>query len=292
MPYRHSVSGSSLALSASGLTRIFRVGLRRKPQVALRGVDLAVRPGQTLGLVGPNGSGKSTLLRICAGVDRPTSGDVSVFGGPADGEVARGRVQFLPDGTPFPGELCALDALRLIASVRRTSRHRVTIETEAMLARVGLTGSGGAKLRTPLSGFSRGMHRRFGLAQAFLGNPSMVLLDEPTAGLDAPGFPVLTSLIEEARARGATIVMASHIASDFMRYCDELALLARGEIRRVAPPDELLGHEDAIAIEVREPEVARARAALGKLDQSAISIRPASRSLVDLYDEHDPGDRA
>ena len=291
MLYRQPVSAPSLALSASGLTRVFRVGLRRRRHPALCGVDLAVRPGQTFGLVGPNGSGKSTLLRIAAGVDRPTSGEVSIFGEPADGEVARRCVQFLPDTAPFPGELCALDTLRLIASVRRMTRHEVKAQTEAMLDRVGLGRSDGAKLRTPLRGFSRGMHRRFGLAQAFLGTPRLILLDEPTAGLDAPGFPVLSSLIEEAQARGATIVIASHVATDFAEHCDELALLVGGAIRRVAPPDELLGRDDAITIEVREPEVARARAALAGVDENAISIRRASRSLVDLYEEQIQGDR-
>lgn len=274
---------------------MYRSGLRRTRNTALAGVSLDVASGTTLGLVGPNGSGKSTLLRLFAGVDRPTSGDIEVLGGPANSQAARLSVRFLPDGSPFPGELTGRQALRLIASLSADSRSLDRDACDSMLTRVGLSPT----LKTPLRGYSRGMHRRFGLAQAFLGSPAIVLLDEPTAGLDAPGFPVLAGLIQSARARGATIVLASHVASDLIDHCDRLALLENGRLSLEGTPDELLAEPGSITMTVRGLSLEqsgdaeeRTQSALSDLGATDVSARPKRRSLIDLYDASDPADRS
>ncbi|MEL6431002.1 MAG: ABC transporter ATP-binding protein [Planctomycetota bacterium] len=291
---------SPLALEARGLGRVFRVGLRRRRVVALDGVDLRVARGAHVGLVGPNGSGKSTLLRLAAGVDRPTSGDVRVFGDGPLRRPARERLAYLPDALALPPELRAGEALGITARLRSDGLHRPGEEAagapvrgrralrravDGMLERVGLEDA----RTTPLGGFSRGMGRRFGLAQAFFGAPDLVLLDEPTAGLDAPGFPVLADLLAEARARGATIVVASHVATGVVERCDEVVLLARGRLVRTGAPEELLADPARASLELvagSEGAAATAEGARATLERDGFTVEragPSLRSLAELY---------
>lgn len=282
---------SQLAIQAQGIRRSFRTGFwMSKKTVALDGVSFAVPEGATLGLVGPNGSGKSTLLRILAGVDRATAGTVGILGGsPGDTQVKR-RLAFLPDGQPFPGEMKASDALHLIASLKGMGRSERRSAVPTMLERVGL----GGRQRTRLQAFSRGMHRRFGLGQAFISKPDLVLLDEPTAGLDAPGFDVLKDVLDEARERGATVVLASHVASDLVDHCSHLMLLAGGRLLREGSPDELLGDGETLEFKVRGGDATtleeRLREAASTASAEVVSVRPARRSLIELYAaENQPG---
>ncbi len=274
------------------LVRSFRTGFwLRQKTVALGGVSMEVPQGATLGLVGPNGSGKSTLLRLLAGVDRPTSGSIGIFGNaPTDVETKK-RLAFLPDGQPFPAELKALDALHLIASLKGLSREERRTRVPAMLERVGL----GDRQSTRLGAFSRGMHRRFGLGQAFIARPDIVLLDEPTAGLDAPGFDVLNDVLNEAQGRGATVVLASHVASDLVDHCTHVKLLAGGLLLREGTPDELLGKSGTLEMRVRGGDAAALESALRSAAEGAgaevVSVRSARRSLMELYaDENPTGD--
>ena len=274
--------GTEAAILARGLARVYRGGLGWRRREALRSVDLEVRRGETIGVVGPNGSGKSTLLRLIAGVDRPTGGSVLVLGHAPSARAVRRRLAFLPDGSPFPEELSGRRVLDLIGSLAGTPARERRGRIEGMLERVGLSGAGEAPIRS----YSRGMHRRFGLAQAFLSEPDVVLLDEPTAGLDAPGFSVLADLLAEAERRSATVVLASHVASDLVDHCDRLALLGAGEVRRVGTPDELLGDPDLVELRVRglDPDgVGRLGAQLGATGAELVDARPAHRSLSDLY---------
>ncbi len=267
-----------------GLVRAFRTGVwMRQKSVALEGISLEVPKGTTLGLVGPNGSGKSTLLRLLAGVDRPTSGSIAIFGEAPTEVSVKKRLAFLPDGQPFPPELKAIDALHLIASLKGLSRNERRVRVPAMLERVGLEG----RASTRLGAFSRGMHRRFGLGQAFIADPDIVLLDEPTAGLDAPGFDVLDDVLSEARSREATVILASHVASDLVDHCTQLALLAGGKILSEGTPDELLGQSDTLELRVRGGDNAALESALRRAAEDAggevVSVRSARRSLIDLY---------
>lgn len=272
---------STPALALRGVERVFRVGLRRRPHVALRGLDLEVERGTTVGFIGPNGSGKSTLLRILAGVDRPTRGEVRVLGAAPHERAARTRVAYLADGDPFPAELPARTALALVARLRGHDRGDVRGLVDSSLDAVGLL----ERARTRLGAFSRGMHRRFGLAQAFLGTPEVVLLDEPTAGLDAPGFEALARLLAAARARGATVILASHIPSDLIDHCDEAVLLVDGSVRARSDARELLGDPERTEFVVTGGEEAarRARAALETSGLDVASAAPARRSLAELY---------
>ena len=221
----------------------------RRTEVVLDGVDLTLGSGVTLGLVGPNGSGKSTLLRLLAGVDRPTRGSVEVFGQDLTSRAGlrlRAQLGYLAEDSSFPGELRASAALELLCGLSGDASRERRERARDLLARVGLR----EFEDRPLRSFSRGMLRRFGLAQAFSSTARLILLDEPTAGLDAPGHRVLDELVREAYTDGKTIVIASHIASDLLDYCDRVALLVGGRLVKEGPLDDVLGRTDSTQLDV------------------------------------------
>lgn len=213
----------------------YRSGWRRRVQPVLRGVDLQLDAGTVTGLAGPNGSGKSTLLRLVSGLELPTSGTVEVLGARPTDVAVRTRLGYLGEESPYPSELAARPALDLLAALSGIPRAERRELVPAVLERVGLAD----ERHKRLARFSRGMLRRFGLAQAFLHEPEVVLLDEPTAGLDAPGYPLLFELVREARERGACVMLSSHLMSDLAHACDRLAVLVGGRLSGGGPPNEV-----------------------------------------------------
>ena len=223
------------ALEARGLVLRYPQGLLRRPLEVLRGLDLEVRPGTRLALCGPNGSGKSTLLSLAAGVRRPSAGSLRVFGQPPRERPLLARLGYLPDRPALPEELDLASLLSLVAGLRGFGGRERREAVARALERVGLAEAA----RRPFGKLSLGMRRRFGLAEAFLGEPDLLLLDEPTFGLDAPGFLVLDELLDEAVARGATVILASHVLSDLTERCDEVAVLLDGRLAARGAASEL-----------------------------------------------------
>jgi len=214
----------------------------RRPREVLHGIDLELEGTRRMGIVGPNGSGKSTLLQVLAGVDPIAGGTAEVLGGRPGDAAVRARVGFLPEESPFPLELHALAAIALLGSLKGLGARAARERGRAMLRRVGL----GAELGTRLGRLSRGMLRRFGLAQALVHAPRLVLLDEPAAGLDAIGFVVLAELLDEAVAGGAGVVICSHLAREVLAPCERVACLVDGRLVADGAPAELLGAPDAL----------------------------------------------
>jgi ABC-2 type transport system ATP-binding protein len=237
------------ALEVRALARSYRRGLLAPPRVALAGVELVLAPGAALGLIGPNGSGKSTLLRIAAGVERPSAGSVRVFGLALGVRAARARLGYLPDGFPFPLELAPRAVLDLLGALHGRPRRERRRAAAELLERVGLA----AEERTPLRAFSLGMKRRFALCQALLNRPDLLLLDEPTAGLDAEGYVALDELLLAARARGAALLLATHVLSDVQAHCADALVLVRGRVRARGATAEVAGDRARLLALYREP---------------------------------------
>jgi ABC-2 type transport system ATP-binding protein len=198
----------------------------------------------------------------------------------------RRRIGFLPEDAPFPKELGARACLDLLGALSGMKRAEARARGDALLERVGLA----AEAETSLGKFSRGMLRRFGLAQAWLHSPDLILLDEPTAGLDAEGHEVLRGLLKEAREAGTTVCLSSHIPGDFGAGCDRLAVMVGGEIVRAGEPGALLGQPGSWSVEVEGLEEAR----LGELEEwlkaagaSKAEVRSTGRELSDLYSPQD-----
>ena len=192
---------------------------------AVRGVSLAVAPGRTFGLIGHNGAGKSTLFRMMLGLIAPDAGTLRLLGEPSDGarfREVRQQIGYLPEHVALYDNLSGLETLRFYAKLRRAARA----ECEAALERVGLAHAAARKVR----GYSKGMRQRLGFAQALLGKPKLLFLDEPTNGLDPQAIHDFYRVIAELKAEGATVVLTSHILAEIEQRVDEVAILREGRI--------------------------------------------------------------
>jgi ABC-2 type transport system ATP-binding protein len=222
-----------LAIEARGLTKVYRPFLAKTGQVALAGLDLAVPRGTAFGLIGLNGAGKTTFIKVMIGVVRPTSGEVRTLGGdPGDARV-RARVGYLPERLHLPG---AWTPLAFLASVARLKG--VSSAPGALRASVERVGLGDAAQRR-IGGFSKGMRQRLGLAAALLGAPDLLVLDEPTDGIDPLGRAEIRRILAEERARGATLFLNSHLLSETERVCDRIGILAKGSLVREGALEDL-----------------------------------------------------
>jgi ABC-type multidrug transport system ATPase subunit len=268
-----------------GLVRSYRHGFLGTPRRVLHGLDLEVHAGEFLGLVGPNGSGKSTLLRVIAAVDEADEGSVRVLGHDPDAREARDATGFCPEDSPYPPEVKARAVLRMLGSLRGMSGAELSNRCDELLERVGLTHAANERLGT----YSRGMLRRLCIAAALVHRPKLVLLDEPTAGLDAPGFAAIESLLDEVRADGASVVMSSHLLGDLHQRCDRIVALVDG--RSIAQGSALelcaeLGPRARLELAFEGLDAAT----LAELQRVAASrgarfcgVQPSQSNLVELY---------
>jgi ABC-2 type transport system ATP-binding protein len=223
-------------IQTKDLCKSFRLGLRRKKVEALRGVSIAVESGQIFGFLGPNGAGKTTTIKTIVGLLRPTSGECFLLGQRAGGVEARRRIGYLPESPYFYDHLLPDEFMDLCGRLRGLSRRQRRQRGGELLERVGLDH---ARDR-PLRKFSKGMLQRIGLAQSILGQPELLILDEPMTGLDPVGRKEVRDLIVELRDRGMTIFFSSHILSDVESLCDRVAIVHRGVVVDQGALDDLL----------------------------------------------------
>jgi ABC-2 type transport system ATP-binding protein len=203
-----------------------RLGRRTR---ALDGVTVEVRQGETLGLIGPNGAGKTTLLSCLLGFLRPDSGRIRIAGRPVDDLRVRARTGYMPERLGFDRDSSGADFLAFHWRLSGGSPERTKSEVAAAAERVGL--DPGA-LSKRLRAYSRGMLQRIGVAQAMLGNPDLLFLDEPASGTDPLGVAIVRDRILEAKARGATIVLNSHQLPEVERVCDRVLFIDGGRLTR------------------------------------------------------------
>jgi len=220
----------AIALELAGATRLY--GARR----ALDRVSLAVPAGAAVGLLGPNGAGKTTILRLALGLVAPSSGSVLLRGRDPFNPRAREKVGWLPERPALPARMTVIDFLRLHGELAGLAGADLENEIDARLAEMGLAD----RVTERLGGLSKGLAQRVGFAQALLGSPELVFLDEPTSGLDPLGIRDARVWIAAARARGATLVVSSHVLTEIERLCDHVVILHEGRIAASGPLGELL----------------------------------------------------
>ena len=228
-------------IEVEGLRKIYHIGFWRKPVHALKGVSFKVGQGELYGFIGPNGAGKSTTIKILLGLLMPGEGRATLMGLPAGSPESRAEVGFLPEQPYFYDYLSGWEFLAFYGRLSRLKGPDVGNRIREVVELTGLDDEWlGRKLRT----YSKGMLQRIGLAQALLGRPKLVILDEPMSGLDPMGRRQVRQLLQRLHADGVTVFYSSHVLSDVEAICTRLAMVVGGEIRRQGTVDEVLAGEE------------------------------------------------
>lgn len=304
--------GGEAVIEVEGLTKTFRSRFRRREVRAVRDVSLRVPRGSVVAFVGPNGAGKTTTIFTLLGLLRPDRGTVHLFGLPAGNLEARRRTGFQSEIFYTYGFKTAENALRFYGALSEMSDEKIDDAVPRQLERLGLGAARARKVR----GFSKGMVQRLGIAQALLHQPELLILDEPTTGLDPEGRKLVTDIILEEKARGTTVFLSSHILSDVERTCDHVVILREGSVAlsesmavlRSASDEweiEVLGWtpaalEAVAGAEIRDEKNGTVLIRCGSADKNGLlrrlldanaeigAVRRA-RSLEDLYMQHAGG---
>lgn len=239
-----SATGSGVVIETRNLSKIYRDFWGRKKVHALKSLDIEVKQGEIFGLLGPNGSGKSTTIKLILGLLFPTSGRVLVFDKDATETSKNERIGYLPEESYLYKFLTAEETLdfygRLFDMSGADRRRRVA----ELIEMVGLKGARHRQLRE----YSKGMTRRVGLAQALINDPDLILLDEPTTGLDPIGTREMKDLILNLRDQGKTVLLCSHQLADVQDVCDRVAILHQGELKELGRVAELLKVQDVTEV--------------------------------------------
>jgi ABC-2 type transport system ATP-binding protein len=251
---------SEIVLRADGLSK------RYGDFTAVDSLNLTVRRGEVFGLLGPNGAGKTTTILMLLGLTEPSVGSVQVLGlDPARSPLSvKARVGYLPDQVGFYDQLTARENLSYIARLNGIPRREAAARIEEALRRMGL----GGVMDKRVGAFSRGMRQRLGLAEILVKRPEIVIMDEPTLGLDPEAALEFLDLIRSLRAEGITIMLSSHLLHQVQAVCDRVGLFSQGRLVLMGPVDELarevLGGGHRILVEAEgEGDLA---AALGRVD--------------------------
>ena len=216
------------------LNKVYQTGLKKGNIVALGGVSFSVEQGEIFGLLGPNGAGKTTLVKTLLGITRITSGSVLLCGLPPENPLSRSKVGFLPENHRFPPHLTGLGLLELAGRLHGLSQMSLDKIVDHLLELVGMD----KWANTKISKYSKGMAQRIGLAQAMITEPDVLLLDEPTDGVDPVGKAEIKEVLRRIKDEGKTVLLNSHLLSEVETVADRVAILVRGKLVRLGTVDE------------------------------------------------------
>jgi len=242
-PSTSSASGD-VVISVRGLSKVFKDFWGRPKARAVDNVDFDVRRGEVFGLLGPNGSGKSTTVKMILGLLYPTRGHIEVFGKSPRHVATKSRIGYLPEESYLYKFLNSNETLDFFGNLFDLSTDERRRRAEQLIEMVGL----GQAQRRLVGEFSKGMQRRIGLAQALINDPDLVILDEPTAGLDPIGCREVKDLILALARRGKTVILSSHLLSDVEDVCDRVVIYYGGKVQAMGTLEELLATPDAMRI--------------------------------------------
>jgi ABC-2 type transport system ATP-binding protein len=278
-----AVDASIPVVHATGLTKSY------KRSVALRGVDIDVTAGEVVGLLGPNGAGKSTLTKVLCGLVRADGGAATIAGAPAGSSAARSKVGYLAELFRFPGWASASEVLTTHQQLaRRPAAEGAAGERARLLGEVGLSQAGSTRVEA----MSKGMQQRLGLAQAMIGDPSVLLLDEPTSALDPAGRHTVREVLARARDRGTAVLLNTHLLGEVELLADRVVLIDAGRVVAAGTIAELTrGHGVTVETDqgrVEHPHAPRDTipelvAALVAAGRQVYAVIPHRSTLEDLY---------
>ena len=260
----------TVAVELVGLQKLFRLRWQwGKQVVALEGLDLKVMQGEVFGLLGPNGSGKSTTMKLLLGLLKPTAGEIKVFGQPAGSMLAKKRIGFLPESPYFPNFLTGSELLRYFGQLSGMGGALLRKRIQELLELVELEYAA----KRIVKNYSKGMLQRIGLAQALLHDPDLLLLDEPTAGVDPIGSRRIRDLILKLKGQGKTIIFSSHLLEQVEDVSDRVVILERGRKLSEGTMQQMLEQSTEYQISFKGLEQKGLEKVLGLLkEQGAVEI--------------------
>jgi ABC-2 type transport system ATP-binding protein len=275
------------AIQAADLSKTFRDFWQRPRVEAVKSISFEIPSGQVFGLLGPNGSGKSTTIKMILGLLFPTAGTLEVLGASPRSTAVKSRIGYLPEESYLYPHLTPLETLTFYARLFRLPADEARTRIDQLLDMIGLSHA----RHRPVGEFSKGMARRIGLAQALLNDPDLVILDEPTAGLDPQGTRQVKDLILALAARGKTVLLTSHLLADVEDVCQQVAILFNGRILAHGTLDSLLAQQDKTTLTFPTPAdpltlkkvLDAARAALGddpSLDHPRQALEPYFLNVI------------
>ncbi len=269
------------AIAIKNLTKVYPIPFRREAVVAVKDLSLEVAPGQVYGLLGPNGSGKSTAMKVVLGLVTPTSGSTEIFGRDSSEVDSREQVGFLPENPYFYKYLTGLETLLFYGRVCGLKKALLRDRSRDLLKLVGLEDAADRRI----GGYSKGMLQRIGLAQALIQEPRLLVLDEPTAGVDPAGSREIRDLILDFKQRGITVLLCSHLLGQVQEICDRVGILHRGKLVREGQLGDLISIEDQteLILEDASPELLAELEALIAAKGARVLERRKPQTTLERY---------
>jgi len=271
------------AVRIDHLSKVYKDFWGRDKVRALDDLNLTIERGEVFGLLGPNGSGKSTTIKLLLGLIFPTNGSASILGQPAGSTAINERIGFLPEESYLYRFLNGEETLRFYGRLFKIPRRELNRRVPELLDIVGLD----AKARKrKLREYSKGMARRIGLAQALINNPDLILLDEPTTGLDPIGTREMKDLIVSLKQRGKTVLLCSHLLYDVQDVCDRITILFKGKMQTLGEVRDLLQVKDITQFQVKglsEAQIQEMRQFLTRMGVDNATVTHPTTSLEDLF---------
>jgi len=273
----------SEAVQTENLTKVYKDFWGRDKVRALDDLNLTIHRGEVFGLLGPNGSGKSTTIKLLLGLIFPTRGSASIMGQPAGSPRVNERIGYLPEESYLYRFLNGEETLDFYARLFRIPRKERGRRVPELLNIVGLD----AKARKrKLGEYSKGMARRIGLAQALINNPDLILLDEPTTGLDPIGTREMKDLILSLKQQGKTVLLCSHLLADVQDVCDRITILFRGRMQTLGKVKDLLQIRDITDIRMKgmtQEQIGRVQEFLRGIGCAEAEVTHPTTTLEDLF---------
>ena len=259
------------AVEIKNLVKDFKTSFRKQLLRAVDGVSIRIMPGEVYGLIGPNGSGKSTTMKALLGLVVPTAGQCAIFGKDSLKVDSRNDVGFLPENPYFYKHLSGAETLRFYGKLCGLRGKKLADRVAELLALVDLEEARDRRL----GGYSKGMLQRIGLAQALVQEPRLVILDEPTAGVDPIGSRQIRDLIFKLKERGITVFLCSHLLEQVQEVCDHVGIIFKGKMVKEGRLDDLIAIEDQTEIILKDanPELVAQIQALVAASPGASLVR-------------------
>ncbi len=286
---RHSGADAGPAVAVHGLTKIFPVPFHpTRGLVAVKDLNLRIEAGEVYGLLGPNGSGKSTTLKIILGLVSPTHGCTEIFGRDSRLVESREAVGFLPENPYFYKFLTGAETLRFFGRLCGMTGATLKSRVNELIDLVGLDKARHRRLGT----YSKGMLQRIGLAQALIHDPRLVVLDEPTAGVDPAGSREIRDLIIDLKRRGITVLLSSHLLAQAQEICDRIGILADGVLVREGRLEALIAIENQTELVIADASddlMQEIESFIGRSNAKLLERRKSTTTLERLFLESTGG---